>query len=167
MWIIYIIFLILIFVVLYTLYKVNELKFIQKKIKKCIVNMEDLFGIKEMYINEIIKKKKNKKLSDKMFDFKEKETIFEKENVLFDVNWNILNEYPDLNKEEEFTNFCEFIDETNEGLDGLKDFYNINVNKFNNLFNKKLFVYIYKLFGFEKGKLFTLRKLNEYEIEKD
>jgi hypothetical protein len=167
MWIIYIVFLALVILVLYTLYKVKELKFIQKKINKCIDNMEDLFEIKEMYINEIIKKKKNAKLSDKMFNYRENKTIFDKENVLFGVNWDILSEYPDLIKDEAFTSFCEYIEQTNEGIDGLKDFYNINVNKFNNLFSKKPFSLIYKTAGFERGKMFILRKLNEYEIEKD
>ena len=167
MWIIYIFLFFVFMLVLLFFYKLSELKFIYKKICKCTENLNDVFETKEMYLNEIIKNKKNKKLEEKMTYYVNVKDIFEKEKILFNVNWEIVKQYPDLRSNDKFTNVFEYIYQTNEEIDGLKDFYNINVDKFNCLFDKKMFSFVYKSMGYKRQRNFSFRKLNEYEIEKD
>ena len=74
-------------------------------------------------------------------------------------------ENPKNNKK--FKNEIIKLNEIDDDIEGLKDYYNANVINYNEIFLKKPMNLIYKLLKFTQYKSFKLRKIDDYEILKN
>ena len=161
----------------------DELKSIAKDISKeikpikGIKEIEKKLNITEEKINEILKTKKDNldKISRDMDDKKlinklkeDNDNIFKFEQNLYDVKFEIKkiinnNEYT---PSKELEKLLDDID-LEERLEGLKDYYNSNSIKYNELLYKKPFNYIYKLFKLDAKNTFKIQVSEELEILKN
>lgn len=145
--------------------KVSKLNDIKKALDICASNINEFLNKKLELINILLKDIDNKKIK-KDFSYSDDFNIYEKEEALFNVSWNIYKYIKDNN----ITKLKDKAKELNvleENLDGLKDFYNANVLNYNEIFLKKSFNKIFRIFKFEDYKSFKIRKLEEYEIFKN
>ena len=139
-------------------------------LENAIITCEENLGYQLKEKNEIIKiliKEINDEELNK-FKYNEEETIHEKENALFNIRWDI-NKYLLENPKKNNTFKKEIIklNEIDDNIEGLKDYYNANVINYNELFLKKPLNLIYKLLKFTQYKSFKLRKIDDYEILKN
>lgn len=145
--------------------KVSKLNDIKKALDICAANINEFLNKKLELINILLKDIDNKKIK-KDFSYSDDFNIYEKEEALFNVSWNIYKYIKDNN----ITKLKDKAKELNvleENLDGLKDFYNANVLNYNEVFLKKSFNKIFRIFKFGDYKSFKIRKLEEYEIFKN
>lgn len=145
--------------------KVSKLNDIKKALDICASNINEFLNKKLELINILLKDIDNKKIK-KDFSYSDDFNIYEKEEALFNVSWNIYKYIKDNN----ITKLKDKAKELNvleENLDGLKDFYNANVLNYNEIFLKKSFNKIFRIFKFGDYKSFKIRKLEEYEIFKN
>ena len=145
--------------------KVSKLNDIKKALDICATNINEFLNKKLELINILLKDIDNKKIK-KDFSYSDDFNIYEKEETLFNVSWNIYKYIKDNN----ITKLKDKAKELNvleENLDGLKDFYNANVLNYNEIFLKKSFNKIFRIFKFGDYKSFKIRKLEEYEIFKN
>lgn len=145
--------------------KVSKLNDIKKALDICASNINEFLNKKLELINILLKDIDNKKIK-KDFSYSDDFNIYEKEEALFNVSWNIYKYIKDNN----ITKLKDKAKELNvleENLDGLKDFYNANVLNYNEVFLKKSFNKIFRIFKFGDYKSFKIRKLEEYEIFKN
>ena len=145
--------------------KVSKLNDIKKALDICAANINEFLNKKLELINILLKDIDNKKIK-KDFSYSDDFNIYEKEETLFNVSWNIYKYIKDNN----ITKLKDKAKELNvleENLDGLKDFYNANVLNYNEIFLKKSFNKIFRIFKFGDYKSFKIRKLEEYEIFKN
>lgn len=145
--------------------KVSKLNDIKKALDICAANINEFLNKKLELINILLKDIDNKKIK-KDFSYSDDFNIYEKEETLFNVSWNIYKYIKDNN----ITKLKDKAKELNvleENLDGLKDFYNANVLNYNEVFLKKSFNKIFRIFKFGDYKSFKIRKLEEYEIFKN
>ena len=160
-----IVFIVLLMIGLFLFLQYLKIKSFDDKINTCLDNITEILDNKETLVFKIINDINDEKLSKKS-DFQKSDVIFQNENALFDIRWN-LNQY--INNKKINENYKKDLRKLNiieESLDGLKDFYNITVLNYNELFLKKPFYFFYKLLGFEQRKSFKIRKLEEYVIFK-
>lgn len=152
--------------ILYTFFKYLKLREFDMVIKVCSDNINDTLDKQEKEIQGILDKVKDQKIKEDFVCCKSSD-MFVREKGLFNVSWDI-NKYFEANKVSVKTkNMLRNINNIEEELEGLKDYYNLNCNRYNELYGKKPFVYLYKLFKFEKKGVFKTRKLENYEILKD
>ena len=149
----------------YMFFKIIKLKDIDKSLNICSVKINDMLSKKLEIIKAMLSKLNNPKLT-RDFSYRDDFSIQEKEKNLFDVGFNI-NKYLKDNKNINMENELKTLNVLEENLDGLKDFYNANVLNYNEIFLKKYFNKIYRLFKFKDYKSFKIRKLEEYEIFKN
>ncbi len=145
--------------------KVSKLNDIKKALDICASNINEFLNKKLELISILLKDIDNKKIK-KDFSYSDDFNIYEKEEALFNVSWNIYKYIKDNN----ITKLKDKAKELNvleENLDGLKDFYNANVLNYNEVFLKKSFNKIFRIFKFGDYKSFKIRKLEEYEIFKN
>lgn len=145
--------------------KVSKLNDIKKALDICASNINEFLNKKLELINILLKDIDNRKIK-KDFSYSDDFNIYEKEEALFNVSWNIYKYIKDNN----ITKLKDKAKELNgleENLDGLKDFYNANVLNYNEIFLKKSFNKIFRIFKFGDYKSFKIRKLEEYEIFKN
>ena len=146
--------------------KLKELKEIEKKL-----------NITEEKINEILKTKKDNldKISRDMDDKKlindlkeDNDNLFKFEQNLYDVKFEIKKRISndEYTPSEELKKLLDDID-LEEKLEGLKDYYNSNSIKYNELLYKKPFNYIYKLFKLDAKNTFKIQVSEELEILKN
>ena len=167
-------------------FKMSKLKDFKSSIDMCLSNIEDILNHKIELVNELLTDLNNDKLKQG-FTYNEEMDIYEKEDSLFEVAFNINKFVKDNNmlkekkktkskttskskKKSDESSLSDNIRELNvleEGLDGLKDFYNTNVLNYNEIFLKKGFNKLYRLLKFKDYKSFKIRKLEEYEIFKN
>ncbi len=150
----------------YIFFKINKLKDIKESLDLCEKKISEALTNKYKIVLDILEKLNDEKLN-KYFTYTEDLSLVEREKSLFDIgfkiNKNLKGNKTKLKKfEEELKN----LNINEESLDGLKDYYNANVLNYNEVFYKKYFNKIYKLFKFEEYKSFKIRKLEEYEIFK-
>lgn len=146
----------------------QKIKDLNKNIDICNSDIEEIIDKKKNLINDIIKSLNSKKLKN-IFNYKEELDIFSKEKLLFDTKWEInkyLNGKKKINDKEVFV-LLKDIDCLDEDLEGLKNYYNANANRYNAIYNKKFFNIIYKIMKFKEKEVFELRKLEDYDILKD
>ena len=108
----------------------------------------------------------DKKLINKLKE--DNDNIFKFEQNLYDVKFEIKkiinnNEYT---PSKELEKLLDDID-LEERLEGLKDYYNSNSIKYNELLYKKPFNYIYKLFKLDAKNTFKIQVSEELEILKN
>lgn len=151
---------------LFLFIKYSKIKDLNNKIEVCCDNIGEILESKRELVFKVIEEVNDEELTKKS-EFNESESIFENESNLFDIRWN-LNKYLDNKKiTNQYKKDLRKLNVIEESIDGLKDFYNISVLNYNEIFLKKPFCYFYKMLGFEQKKSFKIRKLEEYEIFKN
>ena len=145
--------------------KVSKLNDIKKALDICASNINEFLNKKLELINILLKDIDNKKIK-KDFSYSDDFNIYEKEEALFNVSWNIYKYIKD-NNIKKLKDKAKELNVLEENLDGLKDFYNANVLNYNEVFLKKSFNKIFRIFKFGDYKSFKIRKLEEYEIFKN
>ena len=147
--------------------KYRNLSDLEEAILKCDEKLDEYLTKKNELINKVLKKINDEKLT-KTFNYKNEDSIYDKEDTLFNIRWDInkfLLENPKISKKiKKETNELNEID---DNIEGLKDFYNANVINYNELFMRKPLCLIYKILKFDQYKSFKLRKLDDYEILKN
>ncbi len=149
----------------YMFFKYSKLKDINNSIDICEENINDLLDKKLELVNSLLKSIKNEKIK-KNFNYSDDLSIYEKEDALFNVSFDI-NKYINDKKDSKLKKKVKELNALEENLDGLKDFYNANVLNYNEIFLKKYFNKILRLLKFSDYKSFKIRKLEEYEIFKN
>ena len=144
--------------------KITKLKDIKESLEMCACNIENFLDKKLKIVTSLLKEIDNEKIK-KDFSYSEDFSIYEKEDSLFTVSWNI-NKYIKDNKLSKFKDSVKELNILEENLDGLKDFYNANVLNYNEIFLKKYSNFLFRFFNFKDYKSFKIRKLEEYEIFK-
>ena len=146
--------------------KYKKLEDLENAIITCEDNLENHLKEKNEIIKAVIKDINDEELNK--FTYTEEETIHEKEDNLFNIRWDInkyLLENPKKNKK--FKKEIIKLNEIDDDIEGLKDYYNANVINYNEIFLKKPMNLIYKLLKFTQYKSFKLRKIDDYEILKN
>ena len=133
------------------------------RLDACSGSLFEILDLKKEMLEELIKSSKNK-TNKTLFDSINSEDLFEYEDALFDA-YSILKDDKTIGKKK--TELIKDIKSKDEEIDGLKDFYNINVNKFNSVFSKKPLNLLYKLLKFQKKEAFKIRNTSDLNILKD
>lgn len=145
--------------------KVSKLKDINRSLEMCSDNINDVLDKKLKLVNVLLKDVKEEKIK-KEFSYNDDFNIYEKENALFIVSFNI-NKYVKDNNIKKLKSKIRELNILEENLDGLKDFYNANVLNYNEIFLKRYLNKFFRLLKFGDYKSFKMRKLEEYEIFKN
>lgn len=159
------IFLLLVIVLGYLFFKYSKLKDINNSIEIASESINAVLDKKLELVNELLKDVKDKKIKKK-FEYSDDFSLYEKENALFNVSFDI-NKYV---KDKKIVKLKDKVKELNvleENLDGLKDYYNANVLNYNEIFLKRYFNKLFRFLKFGDYKSFKIRKLEEYEIFKN
>lgn len=159
------IFLLLVIVLGYLFFKYSKLKDINNSIEIASESINAVLDKKLELVNELLKDVKDKKIKEK-FEYSDDFSLYEKENALFNVSFDI-NKYV---KDKKIVKLKDKVKELNvleENLDGLKDYYNANVLNYNEIFLKRYFNKLFRFLNFGDYKSFKIRKLEEYEIFKN
>lgn len=162
LYIVCIIIIIVFLLALFLFLKVSKLKDINKSLEICSSKINDVLEEKLNLVNKLLKNIKEEKIK-KEFVYSDDYNIYEKENALFNVSFNI-NKYVKDNNIKKLKKQVHELNILEENLDGLKDFYNSNVLNYNELFLKRFLNKFYRLMKFKDYKSFKIRKLEEYEI---
>ena len=157
--------LILVIFVVIIIFKYVKLKDVQKSIEMCIKSIDELLKKKLDLVNSILKDIDNKNIKEK-FSYNEESSLYEREDSLFNTSFEI-NKYVKENKVEKLIPKVQELNNLEENIDGLKDYYNANVLNYNEIFLKKNLNKLFKLLKFDSYKSFKIRKLEEYEIFKN
>lgn len=159
------IFLLVVIVLGYLFFKYSKLKDINNSIEIASESINAVLDKKLELVNELLKDVKDKKIKEK-FEYSDDFSLYEKENALFNVSFDI-NKYV---KDKNIVKLKDKVKELNvleENLDGLKDYYNANVLNYNEIFLKRYFNKLFRFLKFGDYKSFKIRKLEEYEIFKN
>lgn len=157
--------LIVIFIVIMFL-KYCKLKDFSKIIEVCSNNIDETLNRQIKEIDKILKYVEDDKIKN-YYVIKDSFDLFDKEDVVFNTSWNINKYFEDKKVKDDNKVILRNISNIEEELEGLKDYYNLNSIRYNELYNKVPFVYIFKLLKLDSKKVFKLRKLENYEILKD
>lgn len=149
----------------YLFFKYSKLKDINNSLEIAKENINIVLDKKYELVNELLKDIKNDKIKEK-FSYSDDFSIYEKENALFDVSFDI-NKFVKEGNNKKLKQRVKDLNLLEENLDGLKDYYNANVLNYNEIFLKKYFNKLFRLFKFEDYKSFKIRRLEEYEIFKN
>ncbi len=165
LWIAILIIVILIGLVIF--FRISDLKDINKNLDIAKDRVRDLLNKKKGLILELKDLLEKKKVSN--IYIKDDDTdILSLDDSLVKASSKI-QEF----KEEDFSDYkkakpiLKKLALLEDDIDGLKDYYNTYANKYNLHYERKPFIYIYKLFKFEKLELFKQKKLEQYEILKE
>ena len=156
---------VLFFMIFFIFFKISKLKDIKKSLEICDNNINVFLDKKLSLVNELLLAIKDKKIK-KQFSYSEDFSLYERENALYNISFNI-NKYIKDNKMTEYKKKIKELSILEENLDGLKDYYNSYVSNYNNIFLKGYLNKLFRLFGFNDYKSFKTRKLEEYEIFKN
>lgn len=137
----------------------------------CNVSQERLFEVlnkKKNLLEKLKDQTKNKNLI-KLLNIEENLDVFQLEKALFDVRWNLnkLIEEEKIKIKKESKTIITSLNEIEDEIEGLKDYYNSKAITYNEKYFKKPFYFLFKLFKLEDKKTFSLRKIENYEILKD
>lgn len=164
----FIISLVLIFIVILSIFLINikKLKEIDNKLSIIEEKIKELLNIKKDNLDKITHDLNDKDLINNLKC--ENDNIFKFEQNLFDIKFEIKkkinnNEY---NPSNEIKPLIDDLD-LEEKIEGLKDYYNSNSIKFNEILYKKPFNYIYKIFKFKPKNSFKIQMSDELEILKN
>ena len=138
----------------YLFFKYSKLKDINNSLEIAKENINIVLDKKYELVNELLKDIKNDKIKEK-FSYSDDFSIYEKENALFDVSFDI-NKFVKEGKNKKLKQRVKDLNLLEENLDGLKDYYNANVLNYNEIFLKKYFNKLFRLFKFEDYKSFKI-----------
>ena len=164
-YIIGILILLILFCFIFFFVKYTKLKDIKKSLDMCSENISNVLKNKEDLINDLLKDIKDNRIKDS-FNYDDTASLIDKENTLFDTAFAV-NKYIKNGKSKKLKEKVKTLNSLEEGLDGLKDYYNSNVVNYNEIYQKKFFNQLFKMLKFEPYKSFKIRKLEEYEIFKN
>lgn len=159
------IFLLLVVLIGYLFFKYVRLKDISSSIEIASCSINDVLDKKLELVNALLKEINDKKIKSR-FCYRDDFSIYEKEDALFRVSFDI-NKYIKDKKIKKLSDKVRELNVLEEGLDGLKDFYNANVLNYNEIFLKRYFNKLFRVLKFGDYKSFKIRKLEEYEIFKN
>lgn len=145
--------------------KYTKLKDISNSLDMCMDSIDTVLEKKLKLVNSMLKDVKDDRIKED-FNYDEDATLYDRENILFDTAFAI-NKYVVNSKGKKLKEKVRELNEIEEGLDGLKDYYNSNVKKYNEIYKNK---YLHKIFEFLKldtYKSFKIKKLEEYEVFKN
>ena len=157
--------LILVIFIVIVIFKYVKLKDVQKSIEMCIKSIDELLNKKLELVNSLLKDIDNKNIEEK-FSYNEDASLYEREDILFNTSFEI-NKYIKEKKIKKLMPKVQDLNNLEEDIDGLKDYYNANVLNCNDIFLKKNLNKLFKLLKFDSYKSFKIRKLEEYEIFKN
>ena len=157
--------LILVIFIVIVIFKYVKLKDVQKSIEMCIKSIDELLNKKLELVNSLLKDIDNKNIEEK-FSYNEDASLYEREDILFNTSFEI-NKYIKEKKIKKLMPKVQDLNNLEEDIDGLKDYYNANVLNYNDIFLKKNLNKLFKLLKFDSYKSFKIRKLEEYEIFKN
>ncbi len=157
-------------------FKYTKLKDISESIDICAASIDSALENKHKLVKELLKQINNEDITKK-FTYNKDDSIYDRENALFDVSFELNKYIKDLKltkgkkknsiiTDELLANIKQ-LNEMEEDIDGLKDFYNTNVLNYNEVFLKKNYHKIFELLKLPSYKSFKIRKLEEYEIFKN
>lgn len=155
-----------------------KVKDLNSNIDASVLNIQDVLTKKKDTINSVIEIVKDEKVKALFEKYNENDNIFVKDTLLFDISWNINKLLLDKDndkkkkkrkskKDEKIDDFEKEIASLDESLEGLKDYYNANAIKYNELINKKPLKLLYKILKLTEKETFEYSKLSEYEILKN
>ncbi len=159
----FIIIIIILIIVLIILKNYFTLKELDLKIDACSGSLFEILDLKKETIEKIIKSSKNKDIKNIISDINT-DNLFKYDEDLYQTFKKIEVDKTLTKKALSMTKDIKKIDEE---IDGLKNFYNVNVNKYNLMYNKKPFIYLYNLLKLEKKEVFKERKTSDLNILKD
>ena len=153
-------------IVVIILTKYLKLKDILENLDNCEQNLDEILNDKEKSLDILVKEVNDAKLTE-LFTINENATVFEKEEILFNTRWEINKIIEKDGKLTDKTGIIKHLNDIEDGIEGLKDYYNSNSLNYNEIYRKKPFNMVYKLLKLKEQDSFKLRKLQEYEILKD
>ena len=115
----------------YLFFKYSKLKDINNSLEIAKENINIVLDKKYELVNELLKDIKNDKIKEK-FSYSDDFSIYEKENALFDVSFDI-NKFVKEGKNKKLKQRVKDLNLLEENLDGLKDYYNANVLNYNEI----------------------------------
>ena len=142
--------------------KYSFLKDINEKLNISLNKIKELVFFKESKIKEILDL-----INDDKYNYRYEHIDLDfvnKENEIFILFWDLKK---DLKNNKKVKNIIIDVEKNENDLEGLKDYYNCNVNLYNEIYEKMPFNILFKLFKFENKKLFESKKIEDFEILKD
>lgn len=146
-------------------FKYSKLKDIKSSLEMCTNSINEALEKKLKLINEILIDIKDEKIKES-FNYDEEASLYEREDALFNISFEI-NRFVKEGKNKKLKDKIKVLNELEENLDGLKDYYNANVLNYNEIFLKKYFHKFFQFLKFDSYKAFKIRKLEQYEIFKN
>lgn len=152
----------------YLVIKGQNLEIVKLDTKDGIISIKGSF-VSMSYIEELKKMNKENSILNKLLNIEENLDVFQLEKALFDVRWNLnkLIEEEKIKIKKESKTIITSLNEIEDEIEGLKDYYNSKAITYNEKYFKKPFYFLFKLFKLEDKKTFSLRKIENYEILKD
>ena len=163
-----ILFFIIIFIFIF-IFHYLKLKELHEITLTCTSKIDEALENKKNIVAELLDAIKNNALND-IYNIDDNMDLFTKEEILFDVSWNInkvLDEKPKEIKKKKVKELFKNLKSIDEEIEGLKDFYNVKMNIYNDTYNKKPFYFLYKMLNFYPGRNFKIKKIEDYEILKN
>lgn len=152
--------------VLLVVFKYLKLRDFNKIIETCTYNINDALDRQEKEMVIVLEDVKDQKIKEAFVNI-DSSDMFCKEELLFNVSWSINKYFEENDVNDNNKKILRNINNIEEELEGLKDYYNLNASRYNELYNKIPFVYIFRLLKLNSKKIFKIRKLENYEILKD
>lgn len=146
-------------------FKYTKLKEAQNSIDVCYNKINETLEKKLDIVKEALNTVRNEKLKNS-FSYDESADVYEKEKSLYDIGFE-LNKYSKQSKSKKLKEIIKSLNEMEEELDGLKDYYNSNLLSYNDIYMNKYFNKIFKLLKFNSYRSFRIRKIEDYEIFKN
>ena len=146
-------------------FKYSKLKDIKKSLEICTNSINEALEKKLVLVKDLLDNIKDEKIKHS-FNYDENASLYEREDTLFNVSFEI-NRFVKEGKNKKLKDKTKALNELEENLDGLKDYYNANVLNYNEIFLKKYFHKFFQFLKFDSYKSFKIRKLEQYEIFKN
>ena len=142
--------------------KYNNLSDINKKLEISLEKIQELVSFKKNKVKEILDIIKEEKYNYRYEHISD--NFIEEENEIFILFWDLKKEFKTNKKVRIIVNEVEKYE---NDLEGLKDYYNCNVNLYNELYKKIPFNLLFKVLKFDNKRAFESKKIEEFEILKD
>ena len=166
--VIYVIGLLILIIVICTIilfFKYSKIKDIRKSLEMCTNSINDVLDEKLKLIKDLLDNIDDEKINNS-FNYDEDASLYEREDALFNISFEI-NKFVKEENNKKLKDKIKVLNDLEENLDGLKDYYNANVLNYNEIFLKKYFHNFFKILKFDSYKSFKIRKLEQYEIFKN
>ncbi len=145
-----------------------KLKDLSETIKICEGKINESLNEKKELLNQICKDCKNKELS-KISNIEDNLNLFEFDNTLYNIKnkINMLINDKKYKPKKEILEVIKNLNDVDDNIEGLIDYYNSKVSVYNNRYEVKPFNYIYAILKLKNIETFKIKKVVDYEILKD